>query len=136
MSNESIKQLARRTMEELDHRNVDGVLAHCAPDAVWHGFAPTTLDNPGYRQAIGQILSAFPDSRFPVDDVVGDGDRVTVRHSLRGTHLAPFQAIAATGKPVQVSAMITFHVADGRIVEAWLNADMFGLMQQLGVTGA
>jgi steroid delta-isomerase-like uncharacterized protein len=133
MSNEQLKQLARRTMEELDRRNVDGVLAQCASDAVWHGFAPATLDNQGYRQAIGQILSAFPDSHFPIDDIVTDGDRAAVRHSLRGTHRAPFQNIPATNKPVRVNAIVIFRATNGKIVETWLNADMFGLLQQLGV---
>ncbi len=120
-------------MEELDRRNVDGVLAQCAPDAMWHGFAPVPLDNNGYRQAIGQFLSAFPDSRFPVDDIVTDGDRAAVRHSLVGTHLAPFQNIPATNKAVRVNAIAIFRVANGQIVETWLNADLLGLLQQLGV---
>ncbi len=82
------------------------------------------LDNNGYRQAIGQFLGAFPDSRFPVDDIVTDGDCVAVRHSLVGTHLAPFQNIPATNEAVRVTAIAIFRAANGKIAETRLNADL------------
>ncbi len=93
MSPEENKTIARRAMAALDKRDVDGVVAEAAPSCVWHGFGPGPLDNAGYRQAIGVFLSAFPDSRFPIDAVVAEGDKVAVPHSLRGTHNGDFQGV-------------------------------------------
>jgi steroid delta-isomerase-like uncharacterized protein len=119
-------------MERLDQRDLDGVLALAAPGAVWHGFAPQPLDNAGYRLAISAFLDAYPDSRFPVDDVIAEGDKVAIRHSLRGTHRAAFQGIPPTGKSVKVSASATFRVVNDKVAETWPNADLLGMLQQLG----
>jgi hypothetical protein len=40
--------------------------------------------------------------------------------------------IPATGKPVTYTGMAIFHIAEGKIVEQWQEADQMGLMQQLG----
>jgi predicted ester cyclase len=119
-------------MERLDQRDVDGVLAYCAPGAVWHGFGPQPLNNDGYRQAIGVFLNAFPDSRFPMDAVVAEGDRVAIRHRLVGAHDGEFQGVPPTGKPVVVPAIATFRLVDGKVAEVWLNAELVGLLMQIG----
>ncbi len=41
------------------------------------------------------LLNAFPDSRFVVDDVIAEDDKVAVRHRFLGTHQAEFQGIPA-----------------------------------------
>jgi steroid delta-isomerase-like uncharacterized protein len=132
MSLEQNKALVQRTMKELDHRNLDGVIATYAPGAVFHGFAPDTLDVNGYRQVMSALLEAFPDSRFPVHDLIAEGNLVVARHHMEGTHQAPFQGIPATGKPVHVDASAIFRVEHEKIVEIWLNADFLGLLQQVG----
>jgi steroid delta-isomerase-like uncharacterized protein len=136
MSTEESKAIARRIMERLDQRDLDGVLVLCTDDAVWHGFAPQPLDTDGYRQAISMFLDAYPDSRFPIDDVIAEGDKVTIRHSLRGTQRAAFQNIPPTGKQVKVNGIATFRVVNGKIAETWLNADILGMLQQLGAIPA
>jgi steroid delta-isomerase-like uncharacterized protein len=108
MSTAHNKDLVRHTMNELDHRNLDGVIATYAPGAVFHGFAPVTVDVNGYRQMMSALLDAFPDSRFLVHDVIAEGNRVVVRHHLEGTHQAPFQGIPASGQPVHVEAIAIF----------------------------
>jgi steroid delta-isomerase-like uncharacterized protein len=136
MHAEETKSLARRTMEELDRRNLDGVVAQYTPDCKFHGFAPETLDVSGYKQMMSGLLAAFPDSRFPVDEMVAEGDRVAVRHRMRGTHRGEFQGIPPTGKPVEISAIAVFRTSGDKVQEIWLNADFLGMLQQLGVIPA
>ncbi|MGQ0600464.1 MAG: ester cyclase [Anaerolineales bacterium] len=128
----SNKLIAQQLMERLDQRDIDGVLNYCAPSAVWHGFGPKPLNNDGYRQAIGVFLSAFPDSRFPIDVTVAEGDRVAVQHRLVGTHNGDFQGVPPTGKAVVVPAIAIFRIAEGKVAECWLNAELVGLMMQIG----
>jgi steroid delta-isomerase-like uncharacterized protein len=78
------------------------------------------------------LLAAFPDSRIVVDDVIAEGNKVAVRHRLQGTHQAELQGIPATGRPVEVNGIVIFRLENGKIAEAWLNADIMGMMQQLG----
>ncbi len=131
--NISAKAAAESMMAELNKGNLDGVLAHCAADARFHGWGPQPLDAAGYRQAMSEILAAFPDARFTVQDIVADGGKVAVRHQLEGTHTGTtFQGIAKTNRKVAVPATVTFHIQNGKAAELWLNADMLGLLMQLG----
>ena len=79
------------------------------------------------------LLAAFPDSRFTIDEVLAEGNKVVVRHHLEGTHTGTaFQGIPAEGKKVYVNALVTFRIENGKAQEAWLNADFLGMMMQLG----
>ena len=44
--------------------------------------------------------------------------------------------IPPTNKPVKWSGTRLFRMKDGRLVEGWINIDMLGMMQQLGVVPA
>jgi steroid delta-isomerase-like uncharacterized protein len=106
-----------------------------APDYVLH--IPPQPDVRG-REAVKQFnretRTAFPDLELAVDDVIAEGDRVVVRWTMRGTHLGAMRGgIAATGKPFAVTGTTTNRVAGGRIAEGWANADLLGLMLQLGL---
>jgi len=55
-----------------------------------------------------------------------------VRYIVRATHKGDFMNIPATGKPVKYSGIAIFRIANGKIAEQWQEADVVGLMQQLG----
>lgn len=133
MATEETRTLVRELMEALDRRDIEGVVSYAAPEARWSGFGPQVLDNVGYRQAIGEFMTGFPDSRFPIDNIIADGDKAAVRHSLQGTHNGSFQGIPPTGHRVVVPAIAEFRVVNGQVVETYLVADFMGLMIQLGV---
>jgi steroid delta-isomerase-like uncharacterized protein len=134
--NEMNKTIAQQTMDALHNRDLDGVRALVAPDARFYGWAPEPLDADGHKGFMSALLAAFSDSKFIVDDVIAEGDKVAVRHRLQGTHQAAFQGIPATGKSVEVNGIVIFRIANGKIAEAWLNADIMGMLQQLGVVPA
>jgi steroid delta-isomerase-like uncharacterized protein len=134
--NEKNKTISQQTMQALSDRDLDGVVANAAPTARFHGWAPETLDPSGYKEFMSALLAAFPDSRFVIDDIIAEGDKVAVRHRLLGTHQAEFQGVPATGKKVETGAIVIFRIENGMITEAWLNADIMGMMQQLGVVPA
>ena len=127
------KTVAQQTMEALHQRDLERVRAHVAPTARFYGWAPEPLDADGHRAFMSALLTAFPDSRFVIDDVIAEGDKVVVRHRLQGTHQAELQGIPATGRQVDIGGIVIFRVENGMIAEAWLNADIMGMMQQLGV---
>lgn len=133
---EKNKTIAIETMEALHQRDLNNVRAHMAPNARFYGWAPEPLDADGHKAFMSALLTAFPDSRFIVDDVIADGDKVAVRHRLQGTHQADLQGVPATGRQVEVNGIVIFRIENGKIAEAWLNADIMGMMQQLGVVPA
>lgn len=55
------------------------------------------------------------------------------RTTLNGTHKGEFMGIPPTGKKIEYTAMVIVRFSEGKIVESREEADMLGLMQQLGM---
>ena len=68
-----------------------------------------------------------------IDDMVAEGAMVAARGTLRITHDGEFQGIAPTGNQVTWTETHIVRMANGQVVEHWVDADRLGLMQQLGV---
>jgi predicted ester cyclase len=133
MSSEQLKNIVEQYHEYLDKRDLDGLLSLYAPTLKFHGLAPQPLGPEGVKQAMMAFYDAFPDSRMPYDDIIAEGNRVAVRHRFEGTHLGDFSGIPPTGQKVAITATEILRFEGNKVVEGWLNADIFGLMQQLGV---
>ena len=80
--------------------------------------------------------TAFPDLRITIEDEFGEGNKVGTRGSMTGTHRGEFMGIPATNKSVKVAYIDLWRVENGKFVENWVQMDMLGLMQQLGVVPA
>ena len=109
-----------------------------APDYVLHlPGAPELIRGPeGTKQLHVPYFSAFPDFRTPVEEVIGEGNKVTVRYTAHATHRGEFMGIAPTGRRVTMPGMSILRIAGGKIVEEWAMPDFLGLMQQLGAIPA
>jgi predicted ester cyclase len=94
------------------------------------GVAP---DFEGGKMSLGAFFRAFPDSRWTIDDMIAEGDRVATKKTFTGTHTAPFGEIPATGNRVTLQYVDIHRLRDGKIVEHWLSLDQLSFLQQLGV---
>ena len=88
------------------------------------------------KHHIDLFEAAFPKYDLIADDMVAEGDKVAVRATFRGMHQGEFFGIAPTGKAVSIAVMLIYRIANGKIVEHWMNADQLSLMQQLGAMPA
>jgi steroid delta-isomerase-like uncharacterized protein len=86
----------------------------------------------GMKNFLRMYHAAFSDANINLDDVLVDGDKVVTRWTGTGTHDGDLFGIPPTGTSVKFTGIRIFRVADGKIVEGWVNWDMFGLMKQLG----
>jgi predicted ester cyclase len=130
------KTIAVKTMQALDRRDLDSVHANMVPNSRFYGWAPETLDADGHKAFMAGLLAAFPDSRFIVDDVIAEGDKLVTRWSAHGTHTGELMGIPPTGRKVLVSGTAIDRFENGQSVEHWEIFDQVGLMQQLGVIPA
>lgn len=105
---------------------------YLAPDYVYHG-AGGDMDADGFKAFHAMVLSAFPGLTFGIEDMIAAGDKVVTRWSLHGVQNGEFQGIAPTGREVNVSGIIITRFANGKAVEEWEEANLLGMMQQLGV---
>jgi steroid delta-isomerase-like uncharacterized protein len=86
-----------------------------------------------WRQFTAPFVEAFPDLRPTIQDIAAEGDTVAARVAFRGTHRGEFQGLPPTGKQVAFSSMEFNRVVDGKVEEHWVEINLLGLVQQLGV---
>jgi steroid delta-isomerase-like uncharacterized protein len=86
-----------------------------------------------FRVIVVGLRTSFPDIHYAVDDAVAERDRVAVRWHWTGTHKAPFRGFPATGRAVVNSGAGIFRLEGGKIVEAALETDRLGFLEQIGV---
>ena len=76
-------------------------------------------------------LTAFPDLRVTITDVVAEGAPVAIWYTAEGTQLGVFDGMDPTGERVSWTGVDLVSVAGGRIVEARFLSDALGLLRQL-----
>ena len=128
------KQLVRQFFEAFDRHDIESMeqLVSTANYSLHFSGMPT-MDWNGHKQLIAAIITAFPDIHHDIEDVVAEGaDKVAIRMNVTGTHKGEFLGVQQSGKKGSIASMDFFTIIDGKFVEHWVNADMMGLMQQIG----
>ncbi len=131
MSTEDHKMLLRRRVDDIwNNGNMAVVDEVIAADYVNNG---QTIGREGFTQFVTAVRAAFPDLQFTIDDMIAEADKLAVRYTGHATHQGEFSGIPPTGKPVTITGIDMFRLADGKIVEEWLNFDQLSMLQQMGV---
>ena len=130
MSTEVNEQIVRRFLE--------GSLADpaevFADDVVWHGPSPfgtvsglSNLKN----QVASSMFGAFPDLRTTIEALDSFGDDVVVRWMDEGSHSGDFLGFPPAGNRISYTGISIYRVVNGMIVEAWVQWDMWALLEQI-----
>lgn len=77
-----------------------------------------------YVDGIRALVSAFPDYRWELQDLVVEGGSLAARLTGQGTHTGPFLGIAPTGRRITTQELVVYRFADGRITHCWGDLDM------------
>jgi steroid delta-isomerase-like uncharacterized protein len=86
----------------------------------------------GARRALNMILTAFPDLRIDVEQMLASGDFVIVRARLTGTQKGAYAGIAPTNESVSWRACNVVELRNGKAVRGRVYADNVSLLQQIG----
>src|SRR5262245_50107653 len=135
MTSEEHKALVRRFWEEVfNQKRLERADAYVAQDYLDHGAQPG--QGPGLEGAKWQrwalYFAAIPDLHATIDDMVAEGDKVSVRFTVAGTQVGELMGVPPTGKRFDVGAMCIYRIAEGKVAEQWEQIDMLGLLRQLG----
>lgn len=133
-ADENAELVGRFIDEVFNGRNYDRMEELCAEDCIYHG-APGSGDIEGLdgvRAYYEMLHAAFPDLEATREGWVSEGDMVASRYTYRGTHDGEFMGLEPTGKRAEVTGMSFNRIENGKMVETWTEADMLGLMQQVG----
>jgi steroid delta-isomerase-like uncharacterized protein len=90
----------------------------------------------GLKAVIGMIRSAFPDTNWVINEMVGEGEKVVTRFTWTGTHAGAFLGVPATGRHVTVKGVVIDRLKRGKMADSRILMDTLGLMQQLGAIPA
>lgn len=85
------------------------------------------------KEFISEFQTAFPDFEVTVKDEIAEDDKVVQRRKFTGTHEGEIMGIEPTGEKIKSEAIVIFRLEDGKVVESWEQADMMGVMEQLGL---
>ena len=131
MSSEN-KALVQKFYERFNAGDLTVVDDLVADDFVEHeefpGLEPTKA---GLRMLFESFHAAFEGGKFEVEDMVAEGDTVSVRVRARGTHRAEFMGVPASGRTIDVGVSDYLRLGNGLVVEHWGVMDTGALMQQL-----
>jgi predicted SnoaL-like aldol condensation-catalyzing enzyme len=135
MSSEENKRNVMRWREEIwNKRNLDVIDELAAPDYVGHmAGIPGPVRGP---EALKHLFSAYLaalDTHVTPEILIAEGDMVVVRDTNWVKSTGAFQGMPPTGKEATVTSTDIYRIVDGRIVEQWFEADLTGMMHQLGL---
>jgi steroid delta-isomerase-like uncharacterized protein len=137
LSEEANKELVRRHYEDsVNLNNLDAAENQIADDFIDHGARPGRASRgpEAARQAMAALHAVVPDLHVTLDEVIAEGDLVAVRATWRGTHKGSFMGSPPSGRPVTISGMVFWRVADGRLVERWATLDLYPPEAELAAT--
>ncbi|NJK54353.1 MAG: ester cyclase [Leptolyngbyaceae cyanobacterium SU_3_3] len=143
MSVEENKVLVNRYYTELmSAGDLSFVDRHFAPE---FEFTNPTHTEPyrgqEFKDLVTMLRGAFPDLKFTVEHMLAQGDTVVGHWTARGTHKGtPLKTlkgdIPAQGNPFVIDGISWIRIENGKFVEARINEDTLGLLQQIGALPA
>ena len=133
MAAQENKVVVRRFVEEIFVKgNVDAVDKLVTSDFTPHSWGSVPPGADSLKQAVKRVAAGLSDVSMKIEDMIAEEDKVAVRLTARAAHQGEFMGLPATGKSYTISETHIFHLRDGKVAEHWRDADMLGLMQQLG----
>jgi predicted ester cyclase len=121
-----------RAIADWNRGDLDAYLTMYDEGVRLHGYAPEPMDFAAVGGFYAGLFAAFPESRIELLDTFGEGDRVVARFVQTGRHEGGFMGVAPSGREIALHGITILAFRDGKVVERWSQADMLGLMVQLG----
>lgn len=113
-------------------RTIDELLAADAPIQGLSAASETVTGTAGFREFHKRLRGAFADINIVIKEAIAEDDLVALRWTARATHTGDELGIPATKNKVTFTGMTFARIRGGKVVEAWNNWDMMGLLHQLG----
>lgn len=131
---EYLKTLVRGYYEQvLTRRHPQLRDSYLAPDYVGHFTGMTgDLSRETWTLWMNELRQAFPDVKFTIDDMMVEGNRVTTRYTMQGTHTGELRWARPTNRRITVSGISVERIKGEQIAESWNQSDVLRLWQQIG----
>ena len=129
------KALIKRWFDEVWNQGSTAAIDQMlASDARMYGLAAEPVIGPaGFMPFHTALRAALSNIRVQIEDMVEEGDRVSLRYTVTADHSGDGFGVQATRQKVVFTGQGIARVRDGRITEAWNAFDQLGLFVQMGV---
>jgi predicted ester cyclase len=133
----SNRELITHAVECWNAGDLDGYLRLYDANIRLHGYSPEPMDKAAVTEFYSSVFAGLtepgkPAPRLELLDIVEDGDKIATRFVLTGRHSGAFMNVPASGNDFVLPGMTILQFANGAVIERWSNADMLGLMAQMG----
>ena len=130
------QQALDTAFENWNADNLDGYL-ELYDDAIrLHGYSPEPMDKTEVRGFYEGIFRAFDAPKLEFHETLWDGVVCAIRFTMTGRHVADFMGVPATGTEIALPGITVLHFRDDRVIERFSQADMLGLLVQIGAAPA
>lgn len=134
MKTEENKQLVKKIFNEaFNNRNLSAIDSLVGDTYVNRSMPGSNKGSAGLKEILQQFTGAFPDMKINVEHVIGDDNMVATHGYWTGTNQGSFMGMPATNKQVRIEYIDLWKIENGKAVENWVQMDMMGMMQQLGM---
>jgi ketosteroid isomerase-like protein len=109
------ERVVRGMYAAINQRDMDGLIAAFAPDAVWHGAGASIDGAESIAAMVGQLIEASEGTmQIELHDVLANDE-----------HTVALQVTTAQrgDRGLSDNVVYVYHLRDGKIVEAWFTGD-------------
>lgn len=132
MAAEENKEVIRRFFTAMNAGDFNAMLDQWNDNLTWHSTIGVANGKEELVQAAGRLFSGLPGLQATIEEIIGEGDMVAARWSVRGTHSGELMGIPPTGREVVWKGSSIYRLENGKITEEWFHDDTVGLMRQIG----
>ena len=130
------KAIVRRWFEEVWNQGREETIDELfATHGIGYGLGDTEAPVHGpaeIKPFVRNLRGALPDIHMKIEDSIAEGDKVTVRITVEGTHKGGQLGVAPTGRRIRIEGIVVIRIANGQLVEGWNSWDQLGLLRQIG----
>ena len=101
-----------------------------------HAYSPEPMDKEQVRGFYEAIFTAFGTPELAFHEVLWDGNVCAIRFTMTGRHVNEFLGVPATGTAITLPGITILHFRGDRVIERFSQADMLGLLVQIGAVPA
>lgn len=128
------KAAVRRFNEEVIERGNQRAFDELMAPHFVNRTAPAGLASgpDGMLHMFNRVLRpAFPDLQVQIHEQIAEGDKVTTRKTIHGTHRGEFFGVPATNQRVAIDVIDIVRLEHGRYVEHWGVNTLFSVLASL-----
>jgi len=134
MGIEDNKKSIRRVLEEIyGEWNLSLIPELISSDYVFLDPPREIRGIDGYKNGVISFRAAFPDTRYTIEQIVGEENWTATRCVLNCTFKGEIMGLAPTGKPIQINVAYFNRFKDGKLTETIRFMDWLDFFRQAGM---